>query len=260
MATEFTFSVDDGHPSDMKMAELLSKHHLNGTFYVPISNCEGYDVMSPQQLREIGRQFEIGAHTYDHRLLINVDVREAYYQIAEGSRKLEDLLGKEVVGFCYPGGKYGKKDVKLVQACGFKYARTTMNLRFDAGDQPFEMPTTVQFFPHDRSVYFRNFGRSGKWLRRHAGLRLALRYGSWIDRLYALFDHACNHGRTFHLWSHSWEIDKLNAWRELDRFLAYVATRVAVQDRVNNKQLAARHFGFPQKRLRMDLKEVLGRK
>ncbi|RJG05768.1 hypothetical protein D3870_06835 [Noviherbaspirillum cavernae] len=238
MGLMFTFSTDDGHPSDMKMAELLSKHGLNGTFYIPIRNCEGHAVLSPSQIEEIGRQFEIGSHTYDHCYLQHVDIWDAYYQIAEGKKQLENLLGKEVAGFCYPGGKYRQRDIDLVKACGFKYARTTMNLRFDIGDKLFEIPTTVQFYPHDRSVYFRNFAEAGSWLGRHDGLRLALMHDDWIERLFALFEYACVHGDLFHLWGHSREIDELDAWRALDEFFAHVASKVAQQNRVNNAQAA----------------------
>jgi peptidoglycan/xylan/chitin deacetylase (PgdA/CDA1 family) len=242
MGPVFTCSIDDGHPLDMKMAELLDKHNLNGTFFIPIKNREGFKVLACSELRELGRRFEIGSHTYDHCYLKNIDIWQAYHQINEGKKQLENLLGKEVTGFCYPGGRYRPRDIELVKACGFKYARTTMNLCFDAGNRPFEMPTTVQFFPHDRSVYLRNFAASGNWLRRSSGLRLAVQHSEWIARLSALFDYACRHGGAFHLWGHSKQIDELDAWDELDAFLAHVAKCVTVEDRLSNEQLAARSF------------------
>jgi peptidoglycan/xylan/chitin deacetylase (PgdA/CDA1 family) len=242
MSIAFTCSIDDGHPSDLKMANLLSKHGLNGTFFVPIKNREGPPVMSRGQIREIGRRFEIGSHTYDHCFLKNVDLTEAHYQITEGKKRLEDLLGRAVTGFCYPGGKYRQGDADMVKAAGFGYARTTMNLCFDAGDNPFEMPTTVQFYPHDRNVYLRNFARFGKWMERRNGLRIAVQHKDWIERLYAMFDHAASRGGSFHLWGHSKDIDQLNAWREMDRFLGHVASRVAPEQRLSNEQLAARYF------------------
>src|SRR3989442_15889037 len=82
----FTCSIDDGHPSDLKIAELLSKNCLNGTFFIPIKNREGLPVLSKSQIRDIGRQFEIGSHTYDHCYLRNVGVEEAFYQITEGKK------------------------------------------------------------------------------------------------------------------------------------------------------------------------------
>lgn len=240
MGTLFTCSIDDGYPSDMKVAELLKKYDLKGTFYIPIKNTEGFDVLSPSQIREIGTAYEIGAHTYDHRYLSNLDVRQAYYQIAEGKRELEQLLGKSVDGFCYPGGKYRDRDIALVKACGYSYARTSMNLCFARGDKLFEIPTTVQFYPHNKQVYCRNFVESGQWWKRHHGLLLALSYRDWMKRLFALFDYAHTHGSMFHLWAHSREIDELDAWHNLENFLAYVSQKTARQDRVNNAEAAVR--------------------
>lgn len=249
MEPVFTCSIDDGHPSDMRTAELLSKHGLSGTFFIPVRNCEGDAVLSDAQIRELGRVFEIGSHTYDHRYLKKVDIWQAYHQINDGKKYLEDVLGTAVNGFCYPGGRYGQRDVELVRACHFSYARTTMNLCFDAGSHPYEMPTTVQFYPHDRSVYLRNFAGSGDWFKRLSGLQIALQHGDWMDRLFAMFDHACRHGRTFHLWGHSKQFDELNAWEELDAFLRHVSQRIALHDRINNEQLAARAAWRPITRL-----------
>lgn len=242
MPVTFTCSIDDGHPLDLKMGELLQKNDLAGTFYIPIRNREGPAVMSVPRIRELGQMFEIGSHTYDHCFLNRVDHNGARFQISRGREILEDMLGKCVPGFCYPGGKYRQEHVELVKSAGFQYARTTMNLRFDAGDSRFEIPTTCQFYPHGRAVYLRNFARSGCWLKRRAGLRLALRQLDWIERIYGLFDYACERGTAFHLWGHSIDIDRLNAWRQLDRFLAHVARNVAKRDRLTNRQFASRFF------------------
>lgn len=245
MGPVFTCSIDDGHPADMKTAELLHKHGLNGTFYIPIRNCEGDAVISDAQIRELGRRFEIGSHTYDHRYLKKVNIWDAYHQINDGKRYLEDVLGKPVNGFCYPGGRYLPRDAELVRACGFTYARTTMNLCFDAGTRPYEMPTTIQFYPHNRIVYLRNFGGSGSWARRANGLRLALMHENWIERLYAMFSHVCRHGGTFHLWGHSKQFEELAAWHDLDAFFRHVAQHIKAADRINNEQLAVRTASTP---------------
>lgn len=242
MGSIFTCSTDDGHPSDMKMAELLDSHKLAGTFYIPIRNREGYEVMSPSEIRDIGSRFEVGSHTLDHCFLDGVDIGHARFQITRGKQLLENILGKPVAGFCYPGGKYRQEHIDLVKSAGFEYARTTMNLCFDSGDNRYEMPTTCQFYPHHRSVYLRNFARSGRWMKRQTGLSLALRQANWIDRLYRLFDHAQETSGVFHLWAHSRDIDSLKAWRELDIFFAYVALQVARSDRLTNQQLVSRFF------------------
>ncbi len=238
MSVSFTCSIDDGHPSDMKMAEILARHGLKGTFYIPIKNREGQPVMPPDQIRILAEQFEVGSHTYDHCFLSSVGLGESHYQVTEGKHQLEDILGHEVAGFCYPGGKFRQQDVAIVQSAGFKYARTTVNLCFDAGHKRFEMPTTVQLYPHSRSVYLRNYAKMGSWGQRRSGLQLALRHDDWIKRLYALFDHAALNDQSFHLWCHSHDIDNLKAWQEVNRFLEHVASRVAPENRLSNQELA----------------------
>lgn len=242
MTMTFTYSIDDGHPSDMRMADLLSRHGLKGTFYIPITNWECRDVMPASDIREIAAEFEIGSHTYDHCYLDRLSIEEARVQVVGGKDRLEEILGREVTGFCYPGGKYHARHLEVVKSAGFQYARTTMNLCFDPGPDPFQMRTTLQFYPHDWTVYLGNYVKNGKWPARYDGLMLALRSSTWLDRLYSLFDWSLAHGVTFHLWSHSWEIDELGVWQDLSDFLGYVTARVPAQDRLSNCQLAERRY------------------
>lgn len=242
MGAVFTFSSDDGHPLDVKVAELLGKYCLSGTFYVPIRNSEGRPTMPKSTLREVARHFEIGSHTIDHRYLSGLGEKEARRQIVDGKAQLEDLLGRAVAGFCYPGGKYGHAHLALVQRAGFVYARTTTNLCFTAGHSRFELPTTIQFYPHSKSVYWRNYASAGHWAERHIGLLLAVRNRGWIERMYALFEYARLHDATFHMWAHSYEIDQVNGWAELDRFFSHVAKHVPASNLLTNHQVVLKHF------------------
>ena len=59
-----TTSWDDGHPLDFRVAEMLSRHNLRGTFYVPRTADNA--TMSAAEVRELGASFELGAHTLAH--------------------------------------------------------------------------------------------------------------------------------------------------------------------------------------------------
>jgi len=242
MGITFSCSLDDGNPSDMRAADLLKKYALNATFFIPINNREGRKVLAQSDIRELSHEFEIGSHTYDHCFLKDLSMKDAKFQVLEGKKKLEDILGKAVFGFCYPGGKYRREHTELVKEAQFHYARTTTKLCFETGDDPFEMRTTFQFYAHDRNVYLRNFIKAGHWGSRYKGLHLALKHDNWIDRLYALFDHTAEYGKVFHLWGHTKDIDELKAWDEFDQFLSHVSSVVAAPDRLTNEQLAARAF------------------
>ena len=238
MTTLFTCSIDDGHPSDMRTAELLKRHGIAATFYLPMRNSEGHPVLQPADIRALDGEFEIGSHTFDHSFLKSLTIDQSHYQITEGKAQLEDVLGHRVAGFCYPGGKYGQRDAEMVQSAGFRYARNTMNLCLDSGNNPYEMPTTCQFHPHARNVFLRNFVSGGEWNKRAELLRVAIRHENWIERINAMFDHACETGGVFHLWGHSRDILLHDAWDDLDAFLARVAARLPKPQRIDNARLA----------------------
>lgn len=52
-------SWDDGYPADMKIAELLDRHGLMGTLFIPIVNSEGRPVLDKVALRELNMHFSM---------------------------------------------------------------------------------------------------------------------------------------------------------------------------------------------------------
>src|SRR6266446_4273986 len=75
-----TFSVDDGHPTDLSTAEMLARLGLQATFYVPGRN-EERPVMGTPEIRELSRRFEIGSHTMNHRRVHDLNDIEAQAEV-----------------------------------------------------------------------------------------------------------------------------------------------------------------------------------
>lgn len=216
-------SWDDGHPNDLKIGELLTKHGLKGTFFVPIRNSEGLPVMPAKSIRELGNDFEVGGHTLDHTYLDKVSKSEIVTQVVEGKRRLEDILDKPVTGFSYPGGRAVPYAVQTVKDAGFLYARNTEFFRTDIGSDVWHIPTTIQFYPHRRIDYMKNYFRQGNYLLRWSTLFSALRYGDYLCRLREIALSCAEHDSNFHLTGHSWEIAQAG-WQDLDEFLGYLAS------------------------------------
>jgi len=242
--TIFTTSWDDGHPMDVKVAELLDRRGFNGTFYVPVRNAEGKPVLSTGDLAVIDRRFEIGSHTLDHLYLKGVPATLAERQVIEGKNKLENLLGHGVTGFAYPGGRYDPALQRIVSTAGFSYARTIENFRLDCGTDRFLMPTTLQMFPHQRSTYLRNLVSRGNFLRRRQLFSRAMRTPQIFALLRETLDLACQTQGIFHLWGHSYEIDSYNLWQPLDNFLSYAADRIPPHNRLNNASVLTEKIGL----------------
>lgn len=222
-----TTSWDDGHPIDLRLAEILDRHNCLGTFYIPNMNAEGAPVMQRSEIRRLGQHFEIGGHTRDHVSLTRLAPHMAAQQISSNKKWLEDLLGREVICFAYVRGRHNRTTRRLVRDAGFRYARTVKNLAAAAGSDCYQIPTTLQFFPHSDDTYIRNCLSGGPDFSRLALLRAILGKHGLLDRLYRAAELCHRRGGCFHLWGHSWELNDYDLWDELDCFLAHLRGRGA---------------------------------
>ncbi|HEX8815448.1 MAG TPA: polysaccharide deacetylase family protein [Terriglobales bacterium] len=219
-----TVSVDDGALEDPRAADLLRKHGLKATFYIPAKNPERA-VMAPATIREIAKDFEIGGHTVNHISLHSLSDRQAQAEISEGKKWLDDLLGQASVSFCYPQGKFNRKTPSLVQAAGFLGARTCLFNLHSVPANPFLWGLTTHACDHSAAIQARHALIEGN-LR---GLRnfffiYNLATG-WRDHFARGMEHVDRHGGIVHLYFHSWEIDQLGQWGALDAALASAARR-----------------------------------
>src|SRR4030042_2069858 len=100
-----TTSWDDGNPLDLKLAELLKKYDVPATFYIPLSY-EKRGCMTPQQIREIARNFDVGGHSYHHIRLNKIPFSEAEKEVVESKKRLEEISGREGASFAFPFGDF----------------------------------------------------------------------------------------------------------------------------------------------------------
>ena len=217
-------SWDDGHPSDLRMANLLSRYGLKGTFFVPLKNNEGHPVLTESQLKSLATTFEVGGHTLDHVYLNSLSHENAKRQVIQCRSRLMDIISKPVDGFCYPGGQVTAVSEMAVKEAGFRYARTIVNFNYDLILDPYRLPTTIQFFPHSRAVYLSNYFRHGFYKSRMSGLIKTFSHNSFQGRLRALANDCLANGKVFHIWGHSWELDEFNLWGELESFFSYLTS------------------------------------
>lgn len=219
-----TTSWDDGHVLDLRMAALLNKYGIKGTFYISPNDREisVEKRLTDAQIQELARDFDIGAHTMTHPRLPQVSDEEAEKEIRESRIYLQKVTGQAVATFCYPRGEYVPKHVPMVQRAGFSYARTTDRHVFTKSP-PLESATTIHCYDHWSDVLkvaaFANYNP----------LKFLRFFRKWDTLALAMFEKVLSEGGAFHLWGHSWEIDKNNDWERLERVLRAIAGRPGVQ-------------------------------
>ena len=223
-----TTSWDDGDCADLKLAELLSSKGIRGTFYIPIKYRE--KSLAHAELRTLASEgFEIGAHGWSHKHLWHLQPEELVHEVRPCKHVLEDILGRQVEMFCYPCGRYDTNTVRALRRAGYRGARTVRMLATRPTFNAFEMPTTLQAFPHAAFTYLKNVARGHSLESFQSCFAQLQRLGNWVELGKRLFDSVLEDGGVWHLYGHSWEIERLGLWDGLHELLEYVCRREAVR-------------------------------
>jgi len=220
---QMTTSWDDGHPLDFRIAELLARHGLRGTFYVPLENTR--PTLSSAQIRDLAGDFEIGAHTVHHRVLTGLPPEQARQEIVESKRRIEEITGKQCPMFCFPSGRYARVHLRMAKVAGFSAARTAELLSLESPKRRagFSLiPTTVQAHPHSPLAYLRNAAKRFRVPSLWNILR-NVRGTNWAATAINLLERFLETGGVFHVWGHSWEIEEYKQWGALERVFAAMA-------------------------------------
>jgi len=218
-----TTSWDDGHKLDLKLAQLLQEYDIPATFYVSPACMEfsKKDLLSVSEIQSLSESFEIGGHTLHHPNLAHVPLDFAVDNIKAGKDILESIVGKKLQSFAYPYGAYTEQVQRAVLDFGFMVARTTKRFSIEFSKEYNALPTTVHVYTHLSDILQSPKYRIIKWQK-------LARY---------LFDQTLENGGVFHLWGHSWEVEKNNEWKNLEAVFEFMSNREDIEY-INNAELA----------------------
>ena len=237
-----TTSWDDGDPSDIKIVELLRSHNMVGTFYVPIRGYRGQETLSTSDLQNlVSEGFEIGGHSVSHVSLSNLSRNEITNEVQDCKHILEQAVGQNIQMFCYPNGRFDRRVVREIRNAGYQGARTTRMLSVGPRFSRFEMPTTIQAYPHPIIGYVKNLVRAGNIASLYTYTSCLSKLHSWVDLGMCLFDDVMKYGGIWHLYGHSWEIENLGLWKQLCDVLDYVCKRRDVLYATNGQLVSIIH-------------------
>ena len=227
-----TISIDDGHPTDLRTADLLHKYELAATFYIPATNPER-PVMGAAQIRQISQRFEVGGHTMNHVTLTFLHRARAWSEINDGRIWLENVLGHRVISFCYPRGKFNVRSAALVKQAGFLGARTCLLNLNGFPRTPFFWGVSTYASPCSKLVQVRhallerNFLGALNFFHTYKGST------EWSQHFLYALDHVETHGGIAHLYLHSWEIAEAGEWGKLESIFKSIYKRHSLS-RVTN--------------------------
>ncbi len=112
-------------------------------------------MLTSMQVREMARAgMTIGAHTLHHPILARLPDDEAYMEMLDSKRRLEQIIDAPVRFFAYPNGKpgqdYNATHAKLAREAGFSAALSTAWGAATPGCDLYQIP---RFTPWDRRAW-----------------------------------------------------------------------------------------------------------
>jgi len=193
---------DDGVTADVRLIEILRKHHAKATFNLnaglyeakrkPSWVFQGTEVgrLGWDEMKDLYQGFTIANHSLSHPFLEKLPVDAARKDIEEGRCRLQQFFGQPVLGFAYPYGTYSEAVMEAVRAAGHVYARTTRNVA-----QPFPPENAMAFHPccHFLAPDF--------WQRYQVAKA----------------------GGVFYFWGHSYEMITETMWSEFDAMIERIS-------------------------------------
>ena len=114
-------TFDDGCETDLIVAApVLKEAGFKATFYVTVGFLGQPGRMDEKQLRELSALgFEIGCHSMTHAYLTDLDDAGMRREILDAKAHLEQILGKPVEHFSWPGGRYNARTLQVARNAGY---------------------------------------------------------------------------------------------------------------------------------------------
>jgi peptidoglycan/xylan/chitin deacetylase (PgdA/CDA1 family) len=215
-----SFSWDDGAVEDLKLMDLSISYNIPGIFFIPSTNSERKVILNTEIKLLAKNNFEIGAHTYSHAYLTQLSLKKADEELLTGKSFLEQILGKEVPHFCFPGGKFNPELVEMSKQY-YKSARTADTGALIQNNSYLVKPTFHFFERGKKSLIYNGFKNSSTIFRLSLANILSRNYFDLIINLIVGLNNLPDTNKII-IWGHSWEIEKFQLWSRLENLFHFI--------------------------------------
>ena len=211
----FSISYDDGVLQDIRFVDLLNKYGLKGTFNLNSGlmrsrftwkhDC-GMEItrLSENQALSLYAGHEVASHTLTHPYMESLSRGDILCQLTTDRMNLQNLFGREILGFAVPFLYYSDEIAECARQAGFAYARISeITGDYAIPEDPYFWRGSKFHWDEDLEDFVLGFLET--------------------DRELALCE----------LVGHSYDLDVLNLWDTMERILSRIAASSDVAPMTN---------------------------
>lgn len=120
-------TFDDGYDNFFINAyPEIKKRNMKAVANIIVNNIDKPGYMTVEQIIEISNNnIEIGSHTISHPDLSVAKETKTINEISESKARLETIISKQIISFCYPSGKFNENTKLITQEAGYVFATST---------------------------------------------------------------------------------------------------------------------------------------
>jgi peptidoglycan/xylan/chitin deacetylase (PgdA/CDA1 family) len=158
-------TFDDGAETDLiSAAPLLRELNFGATFFITTGFLGRSGFLSPAQVRELSDAgFEIGCHSITHPYLSDLDDAGVRREVVGAKQELEQILGKPVLHYSCPGGRYDRRVAAVAREGGYASVSTSRFVANAAISDRFSLGRAVVMRHTDLSGFDRLCRGEGLW-------------------------------------------------------------------------------------------------
>jgi len=113
-------TFDDGHRSNLRAAEILSRAGARATFFLTRDFCRHNPAfLRDSEIRELASLCSVGGHGVTHAPLSRLDAAQARAELAGSKAWLEDVTGSPVTTMSAPGGFINRAVLRQARDLGY---------------------------------------------------------------------------------------------------------------------------------------------
>jgi peptidoglycan/xylan/chitin deacetylase (PgdA/CDA1 family) len=134
------FSLDlPDIPRLKRLPNAERNRYLKNIGYIPQKEFGNRQLLSLQEIRQMGPHVDFQSHSCYHPILISCDEEECRYEFMQSKSRLEELLSQKIRHFAYPNGDYRKREMDIARQSDYESARCLDLGWNDAKTDPYQL-------------------------------------------------------------------------------------------------------------------------